>query len=323
MAGKSVQSIYELADNLGVSASTVSRVLNRRSGIGESTRRRVLASARAAGFRPRMTARQHTIGVVIDRHRFNSYGGFVPNLLSCVVESLSKHDVAVELITEHSLERLSERLLDGVIAMAWDDATVDMLRGVKGAPVVTLNRMDVPELSAVASDHRQHGEMAAQYFASRGHKQMVMICEERNNWGTEQRIGGFTETLRTLGLPVDEGTVSFTEHQAMYGLLHRLTTSRKPSAIFVANEQLGLEAAHILQHVLKVRVPHEVSLVGMESPQVSQFIAPPLTTIGQPLEELAERALEILLKQLDEPGPPQHIVLGNRLIERESVATIA
>ena len=48
-----------------------------------------------------MTARQITIAVVIDRHRFTTFGGFVPNLLSCVVEALSKHDVAVELVTEH------------------------------------------------------------------------------------------------------------------------------------------------------------------------------------------------------------------------------
>jgi DNA-binding LacI/PurR family transcriptional regulator len=323
MAQKPMQSIYELADTLGVSTSTISRVLNRRGGIGEATRKRVLASARAAGFRPRMTARQLTIAVVIDRHRFTTYGGFVPNLLSCVVESLSKHDVAVELITEHSLDRLNKRLLDGVLAMAWDDATIETLRKLKDVSVVTLNRMDVPEFSAVASDHKRQGEMAVEYLAGRGHKRLAMICEERNNWGTEQRIDGFLGSLKARELPIDEHTISFTDHQAMYGLLHRLTATGKPSAIFVANESLGLEAAYILQHVLKVSVPHDVSILGMESPQVSQFISPPMTTICQPLNELAERSLEVLLEQLANGGESRRVMLENRLMERESVATVS
>ena len=322
MAGKSVQSIYELADTLGVSTSTVSRVLNRRGGIGDETRKRVLASARAAGFRPRMTARQVTIAVVIDRHRFTTFGGFVPNLLSCVVESLSRQDVAVELVTERSLDRLNKRLIDGVLAMAWDDATIELLRKLKDVSIVTLNRMDVAEFSAVAADHRQHGEMAVEYLHRRGHRRIAMICEERHNWGTTQRVEGFRSAMQVRGLAIEEDTISCTEHQAMYGLLHRLTSTHKPTAIFIANESMGLEAAYILQHVLKVRVPQDVSLLGMESTQVSQFISPPMTAICQPLDELAERSLELLLHQLVEGGAPKKIMLNNRLMERESVATL-
>ncbi|HEV7298248.1 MAG TPA: LacI family DNA-binding transcriptional regulator [Tepidisphaeraceae bacterium] len=322
MAARSSPSIYDLADTLGVSASTVSRVLNQRGGIGEATRKRVLASAKKSGFRPRMTARQLTVAIVIDRHRFTTFGGFVPNLLSCIIETISKHDVAVELVTEHNLDRLDARLIDGVVAMAWDDATIELLRGLRGVPVVTLNRMDESEFSSVASDHRQHGEMAADYFASRGHRRIAMICEERSNWGTLQRYEGFVSRLQELGLPVDSDTVSFTDHQPMYGLLRRLATVAKPTALFVANESMGMEAMYILQQVLQVRVPQDISLLGMESDRVSQFLAPPLTAIAQPMMELAERSLEVLLKQVSEKQGPSHVILSNRLIERESVASV-
>lgn len=321
MAARPNSSIYTLADKLGVSASTVSRVLNQRGGIGDATRKRVLDSARAAGFRPRMSARQLTIAVVIDRHRFTTYGGFVPNLLSCVVESLSKHDVAVELVTEHNLERLDNRLIDGVLAMAWDDSTIDMLRKLSDVAVVTLNRMDVPEFSAVASDHRQQGVMAVEHFHARGHRRIAMICEERDNWGTKQRIEGFVSAMQRHDLPVDERTICFTEHQAMYGLLHKLTGDEGPTGLFVANESLGLEAAYILQHVLRVKVPEEISLLGMESPQVSQFISPPMSTICQPLTEIADRALEVAMQQMSDKDEPVRVLLENRLIERESVST--
>lgn len=322
MPSKPMQSIYDLADTLGVSASTVSRVLNQRGGIGDATRKRVLASARAAGFRPRMSARPVTIAVVIDRHRFNAYGGYVSSLVGSLVEELSKQDVSVDLVTEHNIKRLSNRLFDGVLALAWDDETVRVLKRLKEIPVVALNRMDVDGFSAVATDHRAQGRMAVEYLAGRGHKRITMICEERNNWGSQQRSEGFIAQLLERGLPVNEYSVCYTDHQPMYGLLHRLLAEPKPTAIFVAGENLGLEATYILQDVLGVRVPLDISLIGMESQQVSQYLSPPMTTLAQPLAELAEKSLELLLRQIGESAQPHRVILENKLIERESVVSL-
>ena len=318
-------SIYHLAEELGVSPSTVSRVLNQRGGIGTATRQRVLERARAAGFRPRMTARQRTVAVVVDRYQYAAFGGFVPCLLSSLVQALSKHALAVELVTEHNRARLDERLIDGVLAMAWDDATIDAIRRLpQGVPVVTLNRMDVPGFSAVATDHRHDGALAVDYLAARGHRRIAMVVEERENWGSRQRVEGFLSRLRELGLEGGEQAVASTGHQPMYGLLRRLSSTLGPTAIFVANENLGLEATYILRDVLGLRVPQDLSLVGMESPHVSQYLSPPLTAIAQPLDQLAERSLEVLLGHLDGGHrEPVRVTLTNRLIERESVATLA
>ncbi|MCC6240692.1 MAG: substrate-binding domain-containing protein [Phycisphaerales bacterium] len=91
----------------------------------------------------------------------------------------------------------------------------------------------------------------------------------------------------------------------------------------MADEGLGLEATYILQNMLKLRVPEDVSLLGMESAQVSQYLSPPMTTLAQPLAELAEKSLELLLQQMDNAQEPQYVVLESRLIERESVARIS
>jgi DNA-binding LacI/PurR family transcriptional regulator len=321
---KSVQSIYDLAEQTGVSASTVSRVLNGRYGIGDATRQKVLLAARAAGFRPRMTARNLTIALVIDRSQFASFGGFVSTLINDLVKVLSRHDVAVELITERSFSRLRGRLVDGVLAMAWDDATLDELLALPDIPVVTLNRMDAPSLSAVASDHRQQGEMAANFFQAHGHRRLAMISEERGNWGSQQRAEGFTAALKQHGLDINDECIQFTDHQPMYGVLRRLVAGWHPTGIFVAGEDMGLEASYIVRQVLGLKIPEDISLIGMESAKVSQFLFPPMTTLCQPMELLAEKAMEVLLAQISasEKAPVQ-VMLENTLIERESVLTLA
>jgi DNA-binding LacI/PurR family transcriptional regulator len=323
MTDKAPKSIYDLAENLGVSTSTVSRVLNRRAGIGAETRRKVLASAKAARFRPRMAARQLTVAVVTDRLQYTTFGGFISCLLSCLVDALSRRDVAVELVTPHSLERLETRLIDGVLAVTWDDSTVECLRRLKQVPVVAINRMDVPEFSSVATDHRRQGEMAVEFLHGRGHRRLAMIVEEQNNWGSQQRVEGFLSKMRELELPIDAYSISFTEHQPLYGLMPRLISGASPTAIFVANENIGLEASHILKSLLRLRIPQDISLLGMESAQVSQFLSPPMATLSQPLEELAMKSLELLLRQIGEPLAPSSIFVETRLIERESVAMLA
>lgn len=316
------QSIYDLASGLGVSASTVSRVLNGRVGIGAATRKKVLESARAAGFRPRASARQLTLAVVIDRNQFVTYGGFVSSLISHVVRLLAQHDVAVELVTERNFNRLRDRLVDGILAMTWDDSSIAELKRFPDVPVVTINRMDVDAFSAVATDHRKQGEIAANYFAGRGHRRVAMICEERENWGSLQRIDGFVGAMRDLGLEVPNDCVISTDHQPMYGVLRRLIAICSPTAIYIAGEDMTLEVTHILGEVLGLSIPKDVSVIGMESPKISQFLSPPMTTIAQPLEELARESLKVLLNRIDAVDQtPERVMLDSRLIERESVSS--
>lgn len=321
---KKARSIYELADQTGVSASTVSRVLNGRPGIGEATRQKILALARSQGFRPRMVARRVTVAVVIDRHHFAAAGGFVPTMLSHLVEMLSKQHVAVELFTAHNLDRLHNGLIDGVLALAWDDSTIDAIRKLPKTPVVTLNRMDVEDFSAVATNHRRQAEMAVEYLHRQGHQRIAMLGEERNNWGAAERVEGFTTAMKAASLPLDDRSLVFTDHQPIYGVVGRLMAGLNPTAIFVATEDLALEASYILRDMLGLKIPQDLSLLGMESPTVSQFLAPPMTTLRQPLDELAEQAVQLLLSQIEQVGhempAPRQIVLDSVLIERESVA---
>jgi DNA-binding LacI/PurR family transcriptional regulator len=315
------KSIYELAQRTGVSASTVSRVLNQRGRISLATRRKVLAAARAGHFRPRVAARGINVGVVMDRAGFLTFGGFLASLLACVLEELARQNVTVQVFTEKNVGTLGECFVDGVLAMTWDAATVEQLRRLAGVPVVLLNRMDVPEFSAVATDHQADGRIVAEYLLARGHRRMAFLAEE-HDWGAAQRLAGYRQVLAKAGCELGDELVAFSEHQPLYGLLGRLM-AQGPTAVFLAGEDIALESAHILASVLGARIPQDISVVGLENRKVSQFLTPPHTTLAQPMDRLAREALRLLLQHVETgSGEPLRVTLDNELIERESVRAL-
>jgi DNA-binding LacI/PurR family transcriptional regulator len=318
MSDKPVLSIYDLAKRTGVSTSTVSRVLNQRGRISFATRQKVLTAAREAGFKPRMSARQTAVAVVLDRMRYTTYGGFVSSVLTHLVDEFSRHDVAVEVYTENNVERLGSRFIDAVVGMSWDQATLQQLRQLRDVPVVLVNRMDLPEFSFAATDHHHGGRLVADYLIGRGHRRIAFLAEE-SDWGAQERLRGIRDSLGAAGDALRDELVAFTEHQPVYGALRRVLAHR-PTAIFLAGEDLALEASYVLTDVLGVSVPDHVSVVGIENHKVSQFTRPPLTALRQPLDRLAAEALRLVMEHIEgRTSEPTRAVLANDLIERESV----
>ncbi|QQE10332.1 LacI family DNA-binding transcriptional regulator [Planctomycetota bacterium] len=314
-------SIYDLAKQTGLSTSTISRVLNQRGRISTETRQRVLAAARAAGFRPRAAVRQQTVALVIDRMRYASFGGFVTSIVTHLICELAAYDMSVEVYTEDNLDQLGTRFIDGVIALTWDPTSISKLQSLKNVPIILINRPNFPGLSTVATDHKQGGEMVAEYLIKHGHENIAFLGEEQD-WGAKQRIAGFENILAKNKIKSSNLHIGFTEHQPVYGALKRLLT-QKPTAIFLAGEDLTIEAIYVLNSVLNTKIPQNISVVGLESPKVSQFVQPPMTSLAQPLNNLASETLNLLREQIDKnSSKPQHIMIDNQLVERESVTHI-
>lgn len=316
------RSISDLARQTGVSTGTVSRVLNQRGRVAEKTRQRVLRAARQANFRPRMTARRMHVAVVSDRVRYAIPGGYVANLMSHMADELANGDYAIELYTEGNVDRLSDRFVDGILTMAWDDSTIRALRRVKNVPVVMISRQDLPEFSVVGADQAEGGRMVARYLLERGHRRVAVLCEDRT-FGLEERVLGFREAYAEHGLTFNEALVGLTKHQPVYSALGRLV-ELNPTALFIASEDLSLEATHVLTRVLSRKIGVDISVVGMETPSVSQFLDPPLSTLAQPLDQIAFRAVRLLIEQMQASAfEPEKVILPNELISRESVLDIS
>ena len=313
----SVKSIYDLAEQTGLATSTISRVLNQRGRISESTRQRVLAAARQAGFRPKMSARQTVVAIVLDRLRYAAYGGFANSMLANLVDQLAERNVAVEVYTERNVPQLGNRFIDGVVAMSWEDSTIEQLSGLADVPVVLINRLDQPHFAAVASDHYQCGQLVASHLLEQGHRKMVCLAEEKD-WGAAQRIEGMRDTLRSAGTDLDEQSVAFTGHEPCEAALRELLKT-KPTALFLAGEDLALEGVFAVTRRLNVQVPQQLAIIGLESPSVCNFTAPPLTTVVQPLAEIARRALDLVLSDIAaNRRSTEQVLLQNTLAHRES-----
>lgn len=314
-------SIYDLAEKTGVSVGTVSRVLNNRQGVAADTRRIVLEAARLAKFKPRMAGRQTTVAVVSDRVQYVTFGGYLSWLITYVVDALVTHDIAVELYTEHNINSLGQRLVDGVLAITWDYSTELKIRNLQDVPVVFMNRGDLPEYSSVVTDHYQSGMLAAKHLIERGHERIAMIAEGMF-WGTSERIRGYHECLSQHGIRPDESLIAISEHRPLYGVLQKIM-DQKPTAIFLAGEDIALESTYILENVLGLRIPEDISIIGVECPKVSQFLNPPHTTVYQPVPQLASRAMELLTRMIrGQDMTPQTVVLDCDLIVRDSVKQI-
>ncbi|MEM6552653.1 MAG: substrate-binding domain-containing protein, partial [Planctomycetota bacterium] len=250
--------------------------------------------------------------------RYAVPGGYVSNLMSHMADELADGDYAVELYTERNVDRLNDRFIDGIISMAWDDSTIRSLRRVEDVPVVMISRQDVPGLSVVGADQAESGRMVARYLLDRGHRKIAILSEDET-FGLKQRVLGFRGAFADAGLAFDESLVGLTRHQPVYGALQRLIAA-EPTALFIASEDLCLEATHVLTRMLGRRIGEDFSVVGMETPSVSCFLDPPMTTLAQPLDQIAQRAVRLLLGLMkDHSAEPSQLTLPNELIVRDSV----
>lgn len=315
-------SITQLAAETGVSVGTVSRALNNRGRISPETRQKVLAAARGKNFKPRMSARRQTVALVTDQMGQATTGGYVTCLLKEFIEQLADHDVAVELYTERNVARLHERFVDGVLTMAWSDDTIKRLNKLKDVPVVFMNRFDLKQFSVVGTDQRQSARLAVNYLAACGHQRIGIVMDEARIWGFEQRLAGYRDVHRERNLPIDDSLVTMTRHVPIYTALKGLM-EKKPTAVFLANGDINLEASHVLSHLLGLKIGKDISVVTIENDNVTRFLDPPETAIRQPLDRMAAKAVEILMHQIQTNDlKPVHAVLENELIERESVVKI-
>ena len=335
---------HDVARHAGVSQATVSVVLNgARSNIrvSEATRARVAAAAAALGYTPHLAARalrrqrSGVIGFVPRFFRQTPYERPIPYLLSVHIARaamLCGYHV-IEVNAESDQARTGDELIQFLLGQRVDGVIFDAPGSVaevrrfidRGVPVVQLLRpQPVAEASTITVDASSGINSAVDHLVKLGHRAIAFIGSSRANPIDRSRLDAFLAALNRRALPIPDGYLQLGTTRAVdegYQATEALLAlPERPTALLIMGDSLALGALRVL-YERHVRVPDAMSIVSYDD-AFAAFLYPPLTSVAQPVQEVAEQAIAVLAERLDRSDgivvSAAHLVMRTGLVVRAS-----
>ncbi|MEU8936318.1 LacI family DNA-binding transcriptional regulator [Streptomyces sp. NPDC048409] len=318
-----------VAADAGVSVATVSKVLNGRGDISAQTRSKVQSLLVRHGYQPASTRRR--VGIV-DMLIDNMSSSWSAELARGAVEAAAEHAVSVAITTRQLRGTAESGWIDQVLRRGTDGLIVvlDSLTAAErelldaGIPCVLLDPVGEPQpgFHMVGATNWQGGLDATLHLVELGHRAIACLGGPPEHWCARARLDGYYAALARNGVPVRPELVRTGEFQEESG--HRLMAElldlpEPPTAVFACDDVLAMGAIKAAaEHGLAV--PHDLSVVGFDDVPFTQWTAPPLTTVRQPLAAMAETAVRILMQRDRTSSEPQRMELATKLIVRGSTA---
>lgn len=303
--------IADVAALAGVDRAVVSRVINNDSGLSirDSTRQRVLDAIAMLNYRPNAaarslrTARTRTLGLLIPDFANPVYAEIVKGAeraaadVGSVLVAGSADGVGTTAATY--LELLGHGRIDGLLVATGGlpQAQQDELARLH-LPWLLINRRGRERRRYVILDDELAAALAVDHLISLGHRRIAHITGPRGADTAQRRRTGYTKTLRRAGISADPALTISADYtpdggaDAMHTLLQ---TQHTPTAVFVANVASAIGALHAA-HELSLRVPDDISVVAVHDFPLAARLVPPLTTVRMPLDQLGQRAVQLLLR---------------------------
>jgi len=324
--------IKELAKAMNLSVTTISRVLNgqaKKYRISRKTELEVRAYAERHGFSPNLVARNlrlqktDTIGLVVP----DISNPFFANLAKTLELELRKEGKLILLCDTHedsSLEKESLRLLldrkvDGLL-VASVGLQSNHLADIK-IPMVLIDRyfenLDIPYVSTNNFEGAYH---ATQHLLRHDHRSIACIQGLVETVPNQERVRGFQKAIQESGLLLKNCPVigyDFSRTSGYTATKQLMLQTTKPTAIFSLGNQIAIGVIEALQE-MGLRMPQDVSHISFDEQPYFQFTNPPLTTIQQPIQKIAEEAVNMLTDRM-EGNTVSSMLLSPEMIQRGSV----
>jgi LacI family transcriptional regulator len=319
--------IYDVAQQAGVSAATVSRVLNGHSSVDPQLAERVRAAVERLEYRPNALARN------LRRSRTSLWAVIISDVGNPFFTSLVRgvEDVAqssgYSVVLCNSDEDPEKEANYVTVALAEQMAGVIMspsgqAEGVKRlldahTPLVLIDR-EVPGVSvdSVLVDNEHGAAEATAHLIASGYQRIACITGPATLSTAERRLRGYRQALADAGREYDEALVrhsDFREHGGYEAMASLLDAEVKPDAVFVTNNLMAVGALECLV-ARGVSVPDEMGIVGFDDLPWADLVRPALTTVGQPTYELGRTAAQLLAERIGQTGkPPSTVVLKTEL----------
>lgn len=324
----------DVARAAGVSQTTVSRIVNGHPGVSERARAKVQAAIEQLGYRPNLSARSlvtsrtQTIGVVLG-DLTNSY---YAELLHTISRELNDAGYRTLMLSDRagSAEDLAAMLweanVDGVILTTTLLSPVDEGRIVSlGKPAVTMGPDAAADTDAIFPDNLDGGRIAAAHLLTLGHHRIGVIAGPLGAASVQDRHRGFLAAHEAAGVAFDESLLEIADldyQRAFDAAIRLLQAPEPPTAIFCHNDLVAFAALNAAKS-RGVAVPAEVSVLGFDDVAMSAWPSFDLTTVRQPIRDMALGAVELILARLAEPErEATHRLLPCSLIERSTTRAV-
>jgi LacI family transcriptional regulator len=335
MSSKEI-TIYDIAEAINVSPSTVSRGLKNHPGIHKDTKKKIMETARKMGYQHNKFASNlrrkstSTIGVIVPR--LNSY--FMSTVISGMEKVVNAH--GYNLIISQSQESFKKEInsvstmfnsrVDGLMtSLAYDTQDTDHFEALikKQIPLIFFDRViEHPLCTSIVIDNRKAGYEATKHLLDQGCRRIIHIDGNVNRNVYADRLEGYKDALRDSGIGFDPELVmsnSLSDQASTEAAQTILAMKKLPDGIFTANDTSGVAVIRELKRA-GIKVPHQIAVVGFNNDPISTVIEPNLTTINYPGSEMGEIAATTLINKLNKSasGNMNTIVLRHHLIVRES-----
>ncbi len=322
--------IGDVAARAGVSVATVSKVINDRYGVAESTAARVRAVIDELGYHASL------VGQSLRSHRTNVLGVLITDIEPFSAEILkgvarAVRETGYELVVfsrcqplgdqagweRRYLSRITGTLADGAILV-----TPGSVDATFGSPVVAVDHnIASSTLPTVDSDNLNGAVAATEYLVGLGHTRIGFLAGRSDLASARLREQGYRQALAAAEIAIDEDLIrggSYLAEATVGPARELLTLDPRPTAIFAANDVSALQTMDVARS-LGLDVPGDVSIVGFDNVPESALGDPPLTTVEQPIQAMGAEAVRLLVGLIEDPSqtPPQ-VVLPTRLVVRQS-----
>lgn len=330
--------IKDVAKETGLAISTISKYMN--GGMVRPKNKKIIDEAvKKLGYSPNSlarglrSARTYTVGVLIS----NMEGAYGAKLVHYLEQNLQMMGYALILcchkdspeMAEEYVDFLCEQMVDGIIVTNFV-TSVDYLKQARERqiPLVAVEALNAyMDMDLVQVDSATSSYELVEHLIRQGHRDIGVIKGPADWKSAQERLKGFYRVMEDYELPVKEEFLvdgDFEQESGYAGIEKLWSLEKRPTAVFITNYYMCMGAVRAIED-LKIQVPEELSVVSFDEHTLSRWFRPGLTTVEQPLEEMAREACIILKKRIEEKKPleSERIRLKARVHYRDSVKKIS
>lgn len=332
---KKTITLGDLAKMANVSMNTVSRALNGRRGIGEATRRKIVALADEYDYHPNINARtmrgleSPLIGIIVGDMEDPFFVQLLSGIEECawnegmsiIIGNSSEDPEKQRLCIEHLLSYGCKNL---IITPVNDDREPMERLLRKNIRLVLADRLvkDPSIFHRVSINIRMDAKRSVEYLIQCGHRR-IAIVNQKSNIDTEiDRTKGYVDALNAYGIPLrDEYTLSCLDPaDAGRAVTRLMKLEEPPSALFVAKDRLALHVVSALNE-MSISIPNDISVILYGKPDWSQTFHPFFTCMDRPVKEIGRTAARVVISKIKEKNDDSvvNIVYDSHLVIKDSV----